>query len=54
MSGRKMTKVKPLSAPTKVFAKNAKKPEADDMPGKMRGGMRKPGAARKRLHGVKI
>lgn len=29
---------KKLSAKTKVFAKNPKKTEPDDMPGKMRGG----------------
>ena len=35
----KKVAVKRLAKPTAVFAKKPKKPEPDDMPGKMRGGM---------------
>lgn len=57
---RKMHKgksvVKPLSKPTSVFKKSAKKPSPDDMPGKMRGG-KQPGNLTKKarkLRGVMI
>ena len=44
---------KSLSKPTRVFAASAKKPNADDMPGKMRGG-RQPGNLARKLAGRKI
>ena len=36
---RKMVATKRLAKPTPVFRKGPKKPESDDTPGKMRGGM---------------
>jgi len=56
--GRGMAKMKSLSKPTAVFKKNAKKPEDDDMPGRMRGGKspvaRPAGAKHKKLRGMMI
>jgi hypothetical protein len=46
---RKMMKTKSLSKPTAVFAKKPKKPEPDDMPGKIHGGK-----VKKRLMGKKL
>ena len=52
MRGR-AKQTKSLSKPTRVFAASAKKPNADDMPGKMRGG-RQPGNLARKLAGRKI
>jgi len=38
MAMPRMKKTKSLTKPTNVFKKHAKKPETDDMPGKMMGG----------------
>jgi hypothetical protein len=59
MAKRRMKKaVKRLSAPTAVFAQKAKKPEPDDMPGKMRpagvGHRKGMGRAGKKLRGVML
>lgn len=53
------TQMKKVSKPTAVFKKSAKKPEADDMPGKMGGGKTAPmqgrkGMLAKKLKGVAI
>lgn len=48
---RKMAKR--LSKPTAVFEKSPKKPERDDMPGKMKGG-KQPGNLARKLAGRKI
>lgn len=52
MAMRRMKKerTKSLSKPTDVFRKNAKKPENDDEPGKMRGG----GKRKRKLAGMMI
>ena len=41
---------KRMARPTDVFAKNAKKPEADDQPGRMRGAPRR----KRKLAGMMI
>lgn len=54
MAMRRMKKeTKKLSKPTDVFKKHAKKPEPDDMPGKMRGG-KTAGKKHKKLEGMMI